>query len=95
MYDEIRPVIEEHERDTQDSVPTSVAEKWIEASCNKLKVEFDLYSCIIKNITCTPRRAQNNMGPQGVATENGIKLLENGTLKSEMQGVVSLNASTF
>lgn len=95
LYDEIRPVIEEHERDTQDSVPTSVAEKWIEASCNKLKVEFDLYSCIIKNITCTPRRAQNNMEPQGVATENGIKLLENGTVKSEMQGVVSLNASTF
>lgn len=56
LYNEIRPAIEEHERDSQDSVATSVAEKWIEASCTKLKTEFDLYSSIIKNVACTPIR---------------------------------------
>ncbi|KAJ0976874.1 hypothetical protein J5N97_012348 [Dioscorea zingiberensis] len=95
LYDEIRPAIEEHERDTQDSVPTSVAEKWIEASCNKLKAEFNLYSSIIKNITCTPRRAQNNMAPQDMDIENGVKLLENGTAKPETQILVSPDGSTF
>ncbi|KAJ4883949.1 Histone-lysine N-methyltransferase ASHH1 [Raphanus sativus] len=54
LYDEIRPAIEEHERDSQDSVATSVAEKWIQASCDKLRAEFDLYSCVVKNIACTP-----------------------------------------
>ena len=51
LYDEIRPAIEEHERDNQDSVATSVAEKWIEASCMKLKAEFELYFSIVKNVT--------------------------------------------
>ena len=55
LYDEIRPATEEHERDSQDSVPTSVAERWIEASCRKLKAEFDLYASIIKNVACTRR----------------------------------------
>ncbi|CAN8234357.1 unnamed protein product [Cochlearia groenlandica] len=59
LYDEIRPAIEEHERDSQDSVATSVAEKWIQASCYKLKAEFDLYSCVIKNIACTPIKPQD------------------------------------
>lgn len=59
LYDEIRPAIEEHERDSQDSVATSVAEKWIQASCYKLKSEFDLYSCVIKNIACTPIKPQD------------------------------------
>lgn len=58
MYNEIRPAIEEHERDSQDSVATSVAEKWIEASCLKLKAEFDLYSSMIKHVVFTPRRAE-------------------------------------
>lgn len=56
LYNDIRPAIEEHERDSQDSVATSVAEKWIEACCTKLKTEFDLYSSIIKNVACTPTR---------------------------------------
>ncbi|XP_038989167.1 histone-lysine N-methyltransferase ASHH1 isoform X1 [Phoenix dactylifera] len=78
LYDEIRPAIEEHERDTQDSVSTSFAEKWIEASCCKLKAEFDLYCAIIKNIACTPRRARDDISPQGEGTTDEIKFLENG-----------------
>ncbi|KAK3426179.1 histone-lysine N-methyltransferase ASHH1 [Eucalyptus grandis] len=58
LYNEIRPAIEEHERDSQDSVATSVAEKWIEASCAKLKAEFDLYSSLIKHVIFTPRKAE-------------------------------------
>ncbi|CAN1130112.1 Histone-lysine N-methyltransferase ASHH1 [Linum perenne] len=59
LYGEIRPAIEEHERDSQDSVATSVAEKWIEACCTKLKAEFDLYSSIIKNVASNPPKVQN------------------------------------
>nr|XP_016453217.1 PREDICTED: histone-lysine N-methyltransferase ASHH1-like [Nicotiana tabacum] len=58
IYDEIRPAIEEHGRDNQDSVPTSVAEKWIEASCSKYKADFDFYFSVIKNVMC-PRPATN------------------------------------
>ncbi|KAM7266705.1 hypothetical protein ACFE04_004602 [Oxalis oulophora] len=65
MYDEIRPAIEEHERDSQDSVATCVAEKWIEACCFKLKAEFDLYSSIIKNVVCTPRPRAISDGRDG------------------------------
>ena len=50
VYDEIRPAIEEHERDTQDSVSTAVAEKWIEASCVKLKADFDLFAAVVKAV---------------------------------------------
>lgn len=78
LYDEIRPAIEEHERDSQDSVATSVAEKWIQASCNKLKAEFDLYSCVIKNIACTPIKPQQDTKTKSVEAGNDdqIKLLE-------------------
>ncbi|CAL1363190.1 unnamed protein product [Linum trigynum] len=62
LYSEIRPAIEEHERDSQDSVATSVAEKWIEASCMKLKADFDLYSCIIKNVAYNIPKSQNQTG---------------------------------
>lgn len=78
LYDEIRPAIEEHERDSQDSVSTSFAEKWIEASCCKLKAEFDLYCAIIKNIACTPRRARDDISSQGEGMADEIMLLENG-----------------
>lgn len=70
LYDEIRPAIEEHERDNQDSVSTSVAEKWIEASCCKLKADFDFYYAICKNIAITPREVDN--------TVDEVMLLENG-----------------
>uniref|UniRef100_A0A1J3FKJ3 Histone-lysine N-methyltransferase ASHH1 n=1 Tax=Noccaea caerulescens TaxID=107243 RepID=A0A1J3FKJ3_NOCCA len=70
LYDEIRPAIEEHERDSQDSVATSVAEKWIQASCYKLKAEFDLYSCVIKNIACTPIKPQDNTKNKPVEAGN-------------------------
>lgn len=56
VYKEIRPTIEEHGRDNQDSVPTSVAETWIEAHCSKYKADFDLYFSVIKNVMC-PRPA--------------------------------------
>ncbi|KAF8411604.1 hypothetical protein HHK36_004161 [Tetracentron sinense] len=77
LYNEIRPAIEEHERDSQDSVSTSVAEKWIEASCLKLKAEFDLYSSIIKNVSCTPRRARGEADPAEGDNENEVKYLTN------------------
>lgn len=74
LYNEIRPAIEEHERDTQDSVPTTVAEKWIDASCLKLKSEFDLYFSIIKNVVCTPKKTRDIKQP-GSDLDNGIMLL--------------------
>ncbi|XP_077241397.1 SET domain group 26 isoform X2 [Tasmannia lanceolata] len=73
LYDEIRPAIEEHERDTQDSVSTSVAEKWIEASCRKLKTEFDLYSGIIKHVSCGIRRTRAEAILEGEDNENEMK----------------------
>lgn len=54
VYDEIRPAIEERERDSLDSLPTNVAEKWIEASCTKLKADFNLYFAVVKNVVCPP-----------------------------------------
>ncbi|KAM3360704.1 histone-lysine N-methyltransferase ASHH1 [Capsicum galapagoense] len=50
VYEEIRPTIEEHGLDNQDSVSTSVAETWIEAHCSKYKADFDLYFSVIKNV---------------------------------------------
>ncbi|XP_010250432.1 PREDICTED: histone-lysine N-methyltransferase ASHH1 isoform X1 [Nelumbo nucifera] len=75
LYNEIRPAIEEHERDSQDSVSTSVAEKWIEASCFKLKAEFDLHLSIIKHVACSTRRAGNRATPEGMENEHGMKYL--------------------
>ncbi|KAK7270419.1 hypothetical protein RIF29_23536 [Crotalaria pallida] len=76
LYNEIRPAIEEHERDSQDSVSTTVAEKWIQACCLKLKAEFDLYSTIVKNVACTAHRAPGQAKPtEGGDNENEIKLL--------------------
>jgi hypothetical protein len=60
LYDEIRPVVEEHERDNEDIVSTNFAEKWIEASCCKYKADFDLYAAIIKNIATTPLRSKED-----------------------------------
>ncbi|WJX25683.1 [histone H3]-lysine(4) N-trimethyltransferase [Trifolium repens] len=75
LYNEIRPAIEEHERDTQDSVSTTVAEKWIQACCLKLKAEFDLYSSIIINVGCNTQRAPNQAKSTEADNENKIKLL--------------------
>ena len=79
LYNEIRPAIEEHERDTQDSVSTSVAEKWIEASCLKLKSEFDLYSSIVQNFACTPLKPPELTSKPSLQVDNGNenKLLTN------------------
>ncbi|KAF5749227.1 histone-lysine N-methyltransferase ASHH1 [Tripterygium wilfordii] len=77
LYNEIRPAIEEHERDSQDSVATSVAEKWIEACCLKLKAEFDLHSSIIRNVVCTPRKPRQPVNPpDGGEAGNEMKYLE-------------------
>lgn len=62
LYNEIRPAIEEYERDSQDSVATSIAEKWVEASCLKMKAEFDLYSSMIRHILLTPRQMEPPYG---------------------------------
>eukprot|EP00268_Persea_americana_P040029 TRINITY_DN3970_c0_g1_i3.p1 TRINITY_DN3970_c0_g1~~TRINITY_DN3970_c0_g1_i3.p1 ORF type:complete len:497 (+),score=95.33 TRINITY_DN3970_c0_g1_i3:354-1844(+) len=77
LYDEIRPAIEEHERDSQDSVSTSVAEKWIEASCSKLKADFDFYSSIIKHVSVAPRRPREVPRHEG-ENEVDMKYLEMG-----------------
>ncbi|CAD6263699.1 unnamed protein product [Miscanthus lutarioriparius] len=74
LYDEIRPAVEEHERDKPRH--TSLAEKWIEASCCKYKAEFDLYAAIIKNIASTPLRSKDDVAPR---EQNGLKYLENGS----------------
>jgi hypothetical protein len=76
LYDEIRPAVEEHERDSQDSVSTSLAEKWIEASCRKYKAEFDLYAAVLKNVASTPLRSKDDVAPR---VQNGLKYLENGS----------------
>lgn len=78
LYDEIRPAIEEHERDSQDSVSTSVAEKWIEASCSKLKAEFDFYSSIIKQVSIAPRRPHDVVPLHEGENEIDMKYLEMG-----------------
>lgn len=75
LYDEIRPAVEVHEWDSQDSVSTSLAEKWIEASCCKYKADFDLYAAIIKNISSTPLRSKEDLNSR---EQNGMKYLENG-----------------
>ena len=76
LYDEIRPAIEEHERESQDSVSTSLAEKWIEASCCKYKADFDLYAAIIKNLASALLRSKDDVAPR---EQNGLKYLENGS----------------
>ncbi|XP_010537264.1 PREDICTED: histone-lysine N-methyltransferase ASHH1 [Tarenaya hassleriana] len=75
LYDEIRPAIEEHEGDRQDCVATSVAEKWIEASCLKLKAEFDLYSCLIKTLSFSPplKPPPDNSNKEEEEEEGGTK----------------------
>ncbi|KAI3735806.1 hypothetical protein L6452_15322 [Arctium lappa] len=79
VYDEIRPAIEERERDSLDSLPPSVAEKWIEASCSKLKADFDLYVTVVKNVVCPPPittepEPEPKPNPSGAGdTENGSK----------------------
>lgn len=59
VYDEIRPIIEKHEGDSQDSVPTSVAMKWIDATCAKYKADFNFHFSIIKNVMCPSILAEN------------------------------------
>ncbi|XP_052201240.1 histone-lysine N-methyltransferase ASHH1 isoform X2 [Diospyros lotus] len=70
LYDEIRPAIEEHERDRQDNVDISLAEKWVEASCSKLKADFNLYFSIVKNVVCPhPLVPCDESQPQPQASE--------------------------
>lgn len=64
LYDEIRPAIEEHERDSQDSVPTSVAEKWIGANCSKMKADFDFHFSVVKNFLCS-QKVSGQLKPSG------------------------------
>lgn len=75
IYNEIRPAIEEYERDSQDSVSPTLAEKWIKASCEKLKAEFNLHSSIIRNVACTPLRSIGKAEPsEGGDHDNEINL---------------------
>ena len=77
LYDEIRPAIEEHERDHQESVATSVAEKWIEASCMKMRAEYDLHFSVIKNFITTPQKAYGQAKPSEVDEQSETKYLTN------------------
>ncbi|KAK4483397.1 hypothetical protein RD792_010583 [Penstemon davidsonii] len=76
LYDEIRPAIEEHEQDSQNNVPTSIAEKWIEATCSKWKAELDFHFSIVKNVMC-PKPAGNEAKPSGEDGKNEMKYLTN------------------
>lgn len=57
FYDKIRPVIQEHGKDGQDSVPTSLAEEWIKATCGQLKATFDAHYSIMKHTSNNLRGA--------------------------------------
>jgi hypothetical protein len=59
----------------QDSVATSVAEKWIEACCSKFKAEFDLLYSIVKNVACAPRRPHPEAKPFEGDNESRIRYL--------------------
>ncbi|PSS31701.1 Histone-lysine N-methyltransferase, partial [Actinidia chinensis var. chinensis] len=75
-YDEIRPAIEEHERDSQDNVDISAAMTWIGASCAKMKADFNFHFAIVKNVVC-PQPPQSTCGEakpsEGAENENGAK----------------------
>ncbi|XP_057490388.1 histone-lysine N-methyltransferase ASHH1-like isoform X1 [Actinidia eriantha] len=75
-YDEIRPAIEEHERDSQDNVDISAAMTWIGASCAKMKADFNFHFAIVKNVVC-PQLPQSTCGEakpsEGAENENGAK----------------------
>lgn len=75
LYDEIRPSIEEHAKDSQDNVPTAVAEKWIEATCTQWKAELDLHFSIIKNFVCP--RPHTNEHTTTTEGDNVVKQLTN------------------
>jgi len=77
-YDEIRPAIEEHERDSQDNVDVSAAMTWIGASCSKLKADFDFHFSIVKNVVCPPPAPSGEAKPSEEAgNETGMKYLTN------------------
>ncbi|GFY85647.1 hypothetical protein Acr_04g0003850 [Actinidia rufa] len=75
-YDEIRPAIEEHERDSQDNVDISAAMAWIGTSCAKMKADFNFHFAIVKNVLC-PQPPQSTCGEakpsEGAENENGAK----------------------
>lgn len=76
LYSEIRPAIEEHERDSQDNVDIAVANEWIGVSCARLKAEFDFHFSIVKNVVCPqpPQRASDEAKPSEVTnSENDGK----------------------
>ncbi|GLJ24747.1 hypothetical protein SUGI_0473070 [Cryptomeria japonica] len=51
FYDRIRPAIQDHGKDGQDSVPTSFAEEWIKVSCEHLKAQFDVHFKVVKHMS--------------------------------------------
>ncbi|XP_047321829.1 histone-lysine N-methyltransferase ASHH1-like isoform X1 [Impatiens glandulifera] len=65
VYDEIRPAIEKHNKDNQDRVDSSMAKKWIEASCAKMKADLNLHFSIVKNAILNPPRAHAKDISQG------------------------------
>ncbi|VFQ70718.1 unnamed protein product [Cuscuta campestris] len=75
LYDEIRPAIEEYERDSLDNVPTSVAEKWIGASCFKMKSDFDFFFSVVKNIMCPQQMTNTEVKEEGDDKSYEVKML--------------------
>ncbi|KAL6962527.1 hypothetical protein U1Q18_037485 [Sarracenia purpurea var. burkii] len=75
-YDEIRPAIEEHERDSQDNVDVNVACKWIQATCSKMKADLDFHFSIIKNAVCPPpvEKPSEPKPSGGADNENDVKI---------------------
>ncbi|KAF4352091.1 hypothetical protein F8388_000783 [Cannabis sativa] len=87
LYDEIRPAIEEHERDHQESVATTVAEKWIEASCMKSRADFDLHFSVVKHFVTTPQKANGEAKPTEADDQGETNQLCNSPCTSTINGV--------
>ncbi|KAL3507073.1 hypothetical protein ACH5RR_032455 [Cinchona calisaya] len=65
VYDEIRPAIEVHERDSQDNVPTSVGRQWVGAHCAKFRADFDFHFSVVKNFLESAKKAGPGMKASG------------------------------
>ncbi|XP_071938651.1 histone-lysine N-methyltransferase ASHH1-like isoform X2 [Coffea arabica] len=72
VYDEIRPAIKTHGRDSQDCVPPSVETKWVGAHCAKYKADLNFSVSVIKNFLDIAQKGGS--GPK--ASGSGLSLKE-------------------
>ncbi|XP_071939465.1 histone-lysine N-methyltransferase ASHH1-like isoform X2 [Coffea arabica] len=72
VYDEIRPAIKTHGRDSQDSIPSSVETKWVGAHCAKYKADLNFSVSVIKNFLDIAHKG----GSGSKASGSGLSLKE-------------------